>query len=194
MEKRRFMKDNKGYSLIEMIIVMAIIVVMTGAAMVTITILHNAKAREASVTLDSALSEMQQNAKGRRCVVAGTEQPDYKYALAVYASGGKYYVKKGYYIGNGSDMTRESSYVFENSENANSGKGESFSAYVDVKYQDASGTIRDITGISEDPVYIIYDRQGMCISGDGKYLFYRNNKSTILNTVVLNKNGSHMTK
>ena len=39
MEKRRFMKDNKGYTLIEMIIVIAIIAIMTGAAMVTITLL-----------------------------------------------------------------------------------------------------------------------------------------------------------
>lgn len=46
MEKRRFMKDNKGYTLIEMIIVIAIIAIMTGAAMVTITILHNAKPRK----------------------------------------------------------------------------------------------------------------------------------------------------
>ena len=30
MEKRRFMKDNKGYTLIEMIIVIAIIAIMTG--------------------------------------------------------------------------------------------------------------------------------------------------------------------
>ena len=57
MEKRRFMKDNKGYTLIEMIIVIAIIAIMTGAAMVTITILHNAKAKEASITLETALSE-----------------------------------------------------------------------------------------------------------------------------------------
>ena len=45
MEKRRFMKDNKGYTLIEMIIVIAIIAIMTGAAMVTITILQNANAQ-----------------------------------------------------------------------------------------------------------------------------------------------------
>ena len=72
MEKRRFMKDNKGYTLIEMIIVIAIIAIMTGAAMVTITILHNAKAKEASITLETALSETQKNAKGKMCVVADT--------------------------------------------------------------------------------------------------------------------------
>ena len=89
------MKDNKGYTLIEMIIVIAIIAIMTGAAMVTITILHNAKAKEASITLETALSETQKNAKGKMCVVADTQQPDYKFALAVYKSGSKYYVKKG---------------------------------------------------------------------------------------------------
>ncbi len=146
MEKRRFMKDNKGYTLIEMIIVIAIIAIMTGAAMVTITILHNAKAKEASITLETALSETQKNAKGKMCVVADTQQPDYKFALAVYKSGSKYYVKKGYYIGNGNDMSLNSSYVFDDSENANSGKGESFSAYVKVKYKDSSGTEQDITG------------------------------------------------
>ena len=180
MEKRRFMKDNKGYTLIEMIIVIAIIAIMTGAAMVTITILHNAKAKEASITLETALSETQKNAKGKMCVVADTQQPDYKFALAVYKSGSKYYVKKGYYIGNGNDT-----------ENANSGKGESFSAYVKVKYKDSSGTEQDITGIDEKPIYIIYDRQGMCIYGDGQYELYRNSKDSLLNTVVLNKNGSH---
>ena len=67
MEKRRFMKENKGYSLIELIIVLAIIVVMTGVSMVTITIIHNARAREASTKFENALSELQQNAKGKMC-------------------------------------------------------------------------------------------------------------------------------
>lgn len=71
MEKRRFMKDNKGYTLIEMIIVIAIIAIMTGAAMVTITILHNAKAKEASITLETALSETQKNAKGKNVCGSG---------------------------------------------------------------------------------------------------------------------------
>ncbi len=191
MEKRRFMKRNEGYSLTELIIVMAIIAVLTGAAMVTISIIHSAKAKEASSTLEDALSEMEANAKGKMCVVADVQEPDYRYALAVYKSGTKYYVKKGYYKGNGSDMTKADSYVFVDSENVGSGKGATFSAYVDVKYTDSSGTERDITGLDDKPVYIIYDRQGMCINGDGTYNFYRNNTDKNVGTVVLNKNGSH---
>ena len=52
MKKRRIMKENEGYSLIEMIIVIAIIAVMSAAAMVTISIIHNAKAKEAASTLE----------------------------------------------------------------------------------------------------------------------------------------------
>ena len=67
MEKRRFMKDNTGYTLIEMIIVIAIIAIMTGAAMVTITILHNAKAKEASITLEQHCLKHRKMPKGK-CV------------------------------------------------------------------------------------------------------------------------------
>lgn len=191
MEKRRFMKENKGYSLIELIIVMAIVVILTGAAMITITVIHNAKAREAATTFEGALSDLQQNTKGKMCVVADTEQPDYRFALAVYKKGTKYYVKKGYYKGNNLDMSKATSYVFVDAENGSGGNGESFSAYVKVTYTDASKTEREITELSDKPVYIIYDRQGCCIYGDGSYNFYRNNKNELLNTVVLNKNGSH---
>ena len=182
MEKRRFMKENKGYSLIELIIVLAIIVVMTGVSMVTITIIHNARAREASTKFENALSELQQNAKGKMCVVSDINEPDYRFALAIYKDNSK---------GNNLDMSKSTSYLFVDSENGNGGKGESFSAYIKVKYVDESGVERDITEMDDKPVYIIYDRQGMCIYGNGKFNFYRDKKDSLLNTVVLNKNGSH---
>lgn len=191
MEKRRFMKDNKGYTLIEMIIVIAIVAVLTGAAVVTISIIHSAKAKEASSTLEDALAETQMNAKGKMCVVGDpkTQQPDYRFALCVYKKDNKYYVKKGYYIGNGSDITRADSYEFYDSENVGGGKGTSFSAYVQVKYVDDTGAEREIT--DSTPVYIIYDRQGMCVAGYGKFKFYRTSKRTLISTVTLNKNGSY---
>ena len=191
MNKRRFMKKNEGYSLIEMIIVIAIIAVMMAAALVTITIMHSAKAKEAASTFENALADLQVNAKGKMCVVSDVEKADYRYAIAIYKDGGKYYVKKGYYKGSGSDMNSASSYEFVDSENVGGGKGECFSAYVTVKYVDDAGTERDITGLTDKPVYIIYDRQGMCIYGYGKYNFYKNSDDQLMSTVTLNKNGSH---
>ena len=197
MEKRRFMRENKGYTLIEMIIVIAIVAVLTGAAMVTISIIHSAKAKEASSTLEDALGEAQMNAKGKMCVAvdpadpsAGKkQQPDYRFALCVYKSGSKYYVKKGYYFGNGADITAEGSYDFPADQNVGSGKGTSFSAYVKVTYVDDAGTEREIA--DSTPVYIIYDRQGMCTAGYGKFKFYKSNKNVLISTVSLNKNGSY---
>lgn len=191
MEKRRFMKRNEGYSLTELIIVMAIIAILTGVAMVTVTIIHSAKAKEASSTLEDALSELEANAKGKMCVVADVEQPDYRFALAIYKDGNKYYVKKGYYKGNGLAKDDPTSYEFVDSENVGSGKGTTFSTYVRVTYVDSSGTEHDITGIDDKPAFIIFDRQGMCDYGDGQYKFYRSNTNSNIGTVTLNKNGSH---
>lgn len=193
MDKRRFMKKNEGYSLVEMIIVIAIIAVLTAAAMVTLTVMHSAKAKEAASVLEDALSETQSYAKGKMVVIGGTNQPDYRFALAIHKQGDRYYVKKGYYKGNGSDMDQYNNYEFPDSENACKGKGESFSAYVTVKYVDDAGTEHEIGELSQggDAVYIIYDRQGMCIKGNGKFKFYKKSGNNLVSTVTLNKNGSH---
>ncbi len=190
MKKRRIMKENEGYSLIEMIIVIAIIAVMSAAAMVTISIIHNAKAKEAASTLEDALFEAQNNAKGKVCVVNGTQEKEYRYALCVYKDGAKYYVRKGYYKGNDLPKNKAASYEFVASENVGSGKGYSFSSYVSMKYVDSAGTTKDI-GSGDDAIYIIYDKQGNCMYGYGKFEFYRSGKSVLLNTLTLNKNGSH---
>lgn len=197
MNKRRFMKKNEGYSLVEMIIVIAIIAVMTGAAMVTIAIIHNAKAKEAASTFEDVLAETQSNAKGKMCVIDGTQYPDYRFAVAVFKNGSKYYVQEGYYKGNGASLTDKNSYDFVNTKDLRSGKPVSFSAYVAVKYKANGATdesdigLLDSESAGNQPVYIIYDRQGMCINGSGEFNFYRNSKNTLLSTVVLNKNGSH---
>lgn len=190
MKKRRILKKNEGYSLIEMIIVIAIIAVMSAAAMVTISIIHNAKAKEAASTLEDALFEAQNNAKGKVCVFKGTQEPEYRYALCVYKDGAKCYVKKGYYKGSDLPKDKAASYEFDPAENVGSGKGSSFSAYVTMKYVDSTGTSRDI-GDGDDAVYIIYDKQGNCMYGYGKFEFYRSGKNVLLNTLILNKNGSH---
>lgn len=189
MEKKRRFGNNEGYSLVELIIVMAIIIVLSGVAFATITIMHSAKAKEAATTFESELSELANKSKGQMCVVAGKQEPDYKYCIMIYKhSDGKYYIKKGYYIGGGADMTLSSSYMFVDAENAGSGKGICLSAYVYVKYKSLTDASENT--VDGDGVYIVYNRQGTCISGAGDYGFYKKNGSFITN-VTLNKNGSH---
>ena len=194
MEKRRFTKNNEGYSLIELIIVIAVIAALTTAAFATMAIMKDAKTKEASSTLEDELSALQSSAKDKMCIVSGVEQPDYSFALMIYRNGGTYYAKKGYYVGGGADVTQAASYVFVAGENTNGDKGASFSSYVSVKYdKGTSGTSRDIS--SSDPVYIIYDRHGMCKTGDGTYTFYRKGSENVPTaTLVLNKNGSCTSK
>lgn len=190
MKKRRILKRNEGYTLVEMIIVIAIIAILSAAAMVTISIIHNAKAKEAASTLEDALFDTQNNAKGKVCMIGTTKYPDYKFALMVYKDGSKYYVKKCYYKGGGLSMSSADSYVTADNEKSGSGKGTSFSSYVDVKYVNPDGNEVAI-GSGNDAVFIIYDRQGNCVRGSGKFKFYRSNKDVLLSTLVLNKNGSH---
>lgn len=186
-KKRRFIEDNRGYSLVEMIIVIAIIVILSAAAYATITVMHSAKAKEAATTFESEISELITKSKGQMCVVEGVDgkdelKPDYRYCISVYKNDdGKFYLKKGYW----NSVT--DTYIFPAELNNNKGKGISLSAYVIVKYKALGGAE---STIDESGINIVYDRSGMCIEGAGEFSFYKKSGSYI-SSVTLNKNGSH---
>ena len=184
---KKIAKNNEGFSLVEMIIVIAIIAIMAGAAMVTVTIMRSAKAKEAATTFDIELAEMQAKTKGQVCVVNGTEERDYKFAMCLYKDGGKFFLQKCYYKGSGS-MDQAANYVSVASENASSGKGTSLSPYVEVKFTPKGGTERAIAE-GDNAVYIVFNRQGECVNGYGVYSFYKNNGNLICD-VQLNRIGS----
>lgn len=192
MNKRRFMENNKGYSLIELIIVIAITALLTAAAYVTLSVMHSAKAKEASTTFESELNELSNKARGQMCVVSDVEKPTYKFCLKLYTINGKPYIKQGYYKGAELAFDSESSYTFIDSENVGSGKGISLSSYVDVSYTPFGGTETLIGEGSEELecVYIVFDKNGNCLNGSGEFSFRRKNGNMIA-TVTLNKNGSH---
>ena len=64
MDKMRRL-SNKGYSLVEMVITIGIILVVSAMAMVTISTLNSARAKNASVQLDSEITQMVTRAKGQ---------------------------------------------------------------------------------------------------------------------------------
>lgn len=203
MKMRRFMKENKGYSLVEMIIVIAIIAVLSAAAMVTITLINSAKAKEASVTLESEISALKAKAKSqvpRFDSGSGTveEHKDYYHAIAVYKDGDKFYVAKGYYK---VDSGQKQFQTF-GADNANSGKGQSISSKVAINYVPGSknsGVFEDsdlfgLTADSGKKWVIAYDQNGRCISGVGEYELNKMPGNIPIDEISINANGSHISK
>ncbi len=181
--KRRFMKNNKGYSMVEMIICIAIIAILSGIALVTLSMINSAKAKDAAVSFNSVLADTMSKAKGQMCIVSGVEQPNYKRCMYLYleTSSGRYYVKTGYY----DDATDQ--YYFENSENKNGGKGTNLSSKVIIKYENEAGTVKTVDSTG---VYIVFNKNGTCSKGTGLYEFYNSNGS-LVDEVRLKANGSH---
>ena len=55
---KKSLKDNKGFSLTELIIVIAIILLMTAASFVTLSIVHGARAKDAASSFENSLAEV----------------------------------------------------------------------------------------------------------------------------------------
>ncbi len=194
--KRRMKKlNNKGYSLVEMIIVIAIVAVLTGAAMITLSVMHSAKAKEAAITFESEVSELVSNSKNRVCdpngdgVIEDSEK-DYSVGLRVYKSGEKCYVQQVLVL-NGAYVPNT---TYEKANNVNDGKGISLSVYVYVRYTDLSGNSFDIGENDSETVLIHYKRNGSCDLGYGTFEFVRTSSDSTVATMTINKNGSHQSK
>lgn len=195
-------EKNKGYSLIELVIVIAIIALLTGLSFVTVSLLGSARAKEAAVDFDSQISDLASNAKSRLVVLNGEQYPSYCFCIKLYKEGKKYYIKKGYFnesavmyteqiLSPGDDVSVVSKYIFVEGENANDDKGIGISGKVKIKYEAPSQAETEIT---EDGIYIIFNRSGRCISGNGVYHFYKKSNNANIANVTINKNGSHQSK
>ena len=194
--KRRFIDNNQGYSLVEMIIVIAIIVVMTGAATITVVVMRSAKSKEAATNFESEVAELATKSRGQICVVedpaSGDEvqKPEYRHCIRLYVSGDKLYIQKGFYKGSNYPLNSAASYDFPTSLNVGNGKGISLSADIRINYTDTDGNVIQLGGTSTQVAYIVYDKSGTCISGAGVYDFCKKDGSGV-SSVRINKNGSH---
>lgn len=196
MMKRRMKKlNNKGYSLIELIIVIAIIAIFTVAAMVTLSIMHSAKAKEAAITFESELSELLNKSKSNSIDVnldgvIDVDDKGYSYGLRIHCVDGKCYVQDvvvqdGLYVSH-SD--------YEDANNNNDGKGISLSSYVYVRYTDYAGNEILINNGSPYYALVSYKRNGTCSVGAGTYEFIRTDGDATVATLTINKNGSFQCK
>lgn len=77
------MKKDKGYTLIEVIIVIAIMAILSGMAFVTLSIIRQAKANAASASLDNQITNLWVQTKA----ISAAKQPDAADVAADYANG-----------------------------------------------------------------------------------------------------------
>ncbi len=198
--KERFkesLKDNKGFSLTEFIIVIAIIAIMTTASFITMAVMHGAKAKEASSSFENSLAEVINLSKnnGVDLNANGTidaDEESYAIGLRIYKTGGKYYLQKcvvKHFNGVYSDSGKTESDPYIKSINECSGKGLCLSAYVDIKFYDEDGN--DATA---DSYIIAFDRRGNCKLGYGIYEFRKASNGDKVSSVRVNRNGSYILK
>lgn len=205
---KRRLNENKGYSLAEMIIVIAIIAILTSIAVVTIGVMHSAKAKEASMTFESRLQDILIKSKGQMAVkkdgskfidsTTGEEITNYKYALRLYEKDDSIYLQNVICYGTDSQFTAANGYKFDSAmysadecENTPA-DGTGLSTYVYVKYiSPAGGTAVDVDA---DGNYIVFNKDGYCVTGYGTYEFYKKSSKSMIAEVTINKNGSIIVK
>ncbi|SEF52508.1 prepilin-type N-terminal cleavage/methylation domain-containing protein [Eubacterium ruminantium] len=194
---KKTIKSNKGFSLIEMIIVLAIIAVVSTMSVISIGIINSAKAKDAASVFDSEVASTHAKAKGMAADVDGNgtisdSELEYTYALKLYKVAGKseYYLATGY-----AKWQPGGVLVFVNTSTANGGLGRNLSSYVKIRY---TGTLETGVQVNDyDPgttgVIIMFNRRGECILGDGEYEFQKTNGNTVARKYI-RANGSHGSK
>lgn len=139
-QRKSILNSNKGFSLIELIVVIAIMAVATGLVTITYTLVHNANVAKAANALDTAFNKarIQSMAKGTD---AGQ--------LTVWIEGGVMY----YTIG---DRATESPTAVN-------------SAVIDISYSDNGSTWLG-PGVDMPDVVYRFNSAGMVIQQPGAYL------------------------
>ena len=174
-------RSNKGYTLVELIIVIAIILIVSAMALVTVTMIQSAKAKDAAIRVDSEIAEIIASSRG---MAYDKDDPSKFYALHLYDIDGTYYIRRGYAVKLPSGKYRFTS----NGKNLNDDKGYSLTNYVVIDW-DADNKKED----SLPGIVIVYSKSGQCLAGYGTYSFKKRNQTEVA-TNYIRQNGTHASK
>ncbi len=205
---------NKGYSLVELVIVIAIIAILAAMALVSVTIIHSARAKDAAIQLDSLIAEAITKSKNMDPNATDPNGNKYDgYAIAVYKNNAKdkfiiapvYYSETGGITGSGHysqimDIDKPSlngckdSILQVPSSVSMTFKGNTISN-TDPEAMSTTYSSADTAPKSAgyEWVFIRFDKKGNCVSGYGEYKFYKKN-GNVVSRVILRQNGSHEVK
>ena len=208
-------KKNKGYSLVELLIVLAIIIILAGLSLVSITLINTARAKDASNKFGSEANQVRKKAiemnptKGNDPYFDETK--DYKFGLVLYQKDGIYQtdqvvVEKDSTTGQYLYKDDAGAYGITHAYPAYDSSGNplrenaKFSGRVEVKFTGKNisflnGNSVDMdktnagTTTTENAVCILFDNHGNCVSGYGTYFFYKKNGNEAAR-VIIRQNGT----
>ena len=184
-------KNNKGFSLVEMIIVLAIIAVAAGMSLISITVIHSARAKEASIKFDSEVSSLITKCKN----MSPNDGTNDQFALIFYNdSNGRPTIIPAKYNSSTNLYDYDVDDAVKLSPRANvKFQGTTYSAGSSKSKVTAYNSETSLQPLTGNPVYVRFDKKGRCISGYGKYVFYKKNGNKIA-SVTIRENGSHESK
>lgn len=198
-------KDNKGYSLVELLIVLAIMAVLSGLAVVTWNIVYKAKCQAGANNFNSEVNTL------RSSTMAKNED----FCVRVYQEeSGAYIVERGlcptdniddFWVPNISDKDNYDDFFNYN----NTGTPLTIKIKYEISYKNTknnttyiiqeSKAYEDLGGAKPEGILIKYAKSdGSMKCGYGEFVFQKvskSNKIVTLSTVTLNKEtGSHFVK
>lgn len=185
--KKRCSANNKGYSVVEMVIVIAIIVILSAVGFLTINIVYGAKVSSAKNTLNSQMSYLSNMTKA--------QDPGLAAWLYYDDTADVYKIKYGIYVSSGGG-----GYSFT----ANASQDPvTFSDSILIYYTDDAGN-KDVIGTAGR--FIQFNKSdGAVLVGSGTYDIIKNPRhvhpdnasgnEAVATSIVLNKStGSHFAK
>ena len=186
--ERKLSKNNSGYSLVELLIVIAIIVVLASAAMLSYTMIHSARAKDAAIKLNSEVNELKSRCMNMKPETAGHTY----YALSLYT------VDNTPHLCMVEFNSASNKYVYVEDTDINLSSSvkvdfdgtlclENSTAGIDKTNYVPGG--RSGSDATTTPVYICFDKRGNCYSGYGVYDFSKIN-GNVVSHVNIGMNGS----
>lgn len=184
-------KNNKGYSLVEMIIVLAIIAIAAGMSLLSVTVINSARAKEASITFDSEVASLITKCKN----MSPNDGTNEQYAIIIYTdTNGNAKLIPSLYDSDNNLYDYDTSNEIKLSTRVRVAfSGTTYTAGNNSTKDTAFNSETTIGALSGNPVYIRFDKKGRCLSGFGKYTFYKKNGNRVA-TVTIRQNGSHESK
>lgn len=185
------MKKNDGYTLVEMIIVIAIIVILSGMAYLSLSVLSSAKARDKAIDFDTEIATLAAKSRSMDANYIDGAKTYNQFCLVIYKSpsGKDIYEAPGYYD------TVEDEYVVDCAEK------KKFSRRVGLEYNQTFDDTKTVTELHDDDStfgtvvsLIRYNRRGECVEGYGSYTFTTDRNSTGVARTKIRQNGSHETR